>query len=73
MAGVMRRYLLEALPRAGFRRDGKARTPEDLEAAEEVFLTNALQRSTGYVPSALPPIIPAWPLSIFNVIPEDYP
>lgn len=43
VAGVMRRYLLAALPKAGFIVQEKAATPGDLENAEEVFLTNALR------------------------------
>lgn len=42
VAGVMRSYLLTALPKAGYRVHEKPCTPEDLEAADEVFLTNAL-------------------------------
>lgn len=43
VAGVMRRYLMDAMPRAGFDVTEKPVTPEDLEGAEEVFLTNALR------------------------------
>jgi branched-chain amino acid aminotransferase len=43
VAGVMRRTLLEALPTAGFPVQEKAITREDLERADEVFLTNALR------------------------------
>jgi branched-chain amino acid aminotransferase len=43
VAGVMRRHLLEVLPKAGFSVREKATTREDLENAEEVFLTNALK------------------------------
>ncbi|MES1159327.1 MAG: aminotransferase class IV [Bacteroidota bacterium] len=43
VAGVMRRTLLETLPMAGFPVQEKTTTPEDLERAEEVFLTNALK------------------------------
>jgi len=43
VAGVMRRTLLQTLPKAGFPVQEKATTREDLEAAEEVFLTNALR------------------------------
>lgn len=43
VAGVMRRYLIEKLPSAGFRIEEKAVTTTDLLAAEEVFLTNALR------------------------------
>ena len=43
VAGVMRRYLLEALPRAGYCVQEQATTIEDLLAADELFLTNALK------------------------------
>lgn len=43
VAGVMRRRLLEVLPKAGFSIQEKATTAGDLEEAEEVFLTNALR------------------------------
>jgi branched-chain amino acid aminotransferase len=43
VAGVMRRYLLESLPRAGFAVNERAIHPEDLKNADEVFLTNALK------------------------------
>lgn len=43
VAGVMRRYLLEFLPGAGFSVEEKETCREDLEGAEEVFLTNALK------------------------------
>ena len=43
VAGVMRRYLLEFLPGAGFPVVEKETSREDLEDAEEVFLTNALK------------------------------
>jgi branched-chain amino acid aminotransferase len=43
VAGVMRRHLLEVLPKAGFNVQEKVTTREDLEGAEEVFLTNALK------------------------------
>lgn len=43
VAGVMRRYLLEALPRAGYSVQEQATTIEDLLAADELFLTNALK------------------------------
>jgi branched-chain amino acid aminotransferase len=39
----MRRRLLEILPKAGFSVREKVTTREDLENAEEVFLTNALK------------------------------
>ncbi|WP_205513695.1 aminotransferase class IV [Longitalea arenae] len=42
VAGVMRNYLLTALPKAGYTVHEKICTPQDLEAANEVFLTNAL-------------------------------
>lgn len=42
VAGVMRKYLLTELPKAGYTVQEKICTPEDLEAATEVFLTNAL-------------------------------
>jgi branched-chain amino acid aminotransferase len=42
VGGVMRRYLLDQLPKAGYAVQEKICTAEDLEAATEVFLTNAL-------------------------------
>lgn len=42
VGGVMRKYLLNQLPKAGYTVQEKICTPEDLEAATEVFLTNAL-------------------------------
>ncbi|HMH20691.1 MAG TPA: aminotransferase class IV [Puia sp.] len=42
VAGVMRRWLLETLPKAGLPVQEKETSPEDLEGAEEVFLTNAI-------------------------------
>lgn len=42
VAGVMRKYLLTALPKAGYTVHEKICTPDELEAANEVFLTNAL-------------------------------
>jgi branched-chain amino acid aminotransferase len=42
VAGVMRSSLLAKLPEAGYSVHEKACTPEDLAAADEVFLTNAL-------------------------------
>jgi branched-chain amino acid aminotransferase len=42
VAGVMRSYLLATLPEAGYTVHEKFCTPEDVEAADEVFLTNAL-------------------------------
>jgi branched-chain amino acid aminotransferase len=42
VGGVMRKYLLNKLPKAGYTVQEKICTPEDLEAATEVFLTNAL-------------------------------
>ena len=43
VAGVMRRYLLEALPRAGYSVQEQPVNPEELAGADEVFLTNALR------------------------------
>jgi len=43
VAGVMRRYLLEFLPGAGFSVEEKETCREDLEGADEIFLTNALK------------------------------
>jgi branched-chain amino acid aminotransferase len=43
VAGVMRRYLLEALPRAGYSVQEQPVSPEELAGADEVFLTNALR------------------------------
>jgi branched-chain amino acid aminotransferase len=42
IAGVMRKYLLAELPEAGYAVQEKPCTAEELEAASEVFLTNAL-------------------------------
>lgn len=42
VAGVMRQYLLQELPKAGYQVAEKICTVEGLEAANEVFLTNAL-------------------------------
>lgn len=43
VAGVMRRHLLEALPDAGWRVAEKETTIQDLETADEIFLTNAVR------------------------------
>jgi branched-chain amino acid aminotransferase len=43
VAGVMRRYLLENMPGAGFAVQEKIVTPEDLLNADEIFLTNAIR------------------------------
>jgi branched-chain amino acid aminotransferase len=43
VAGVMRRRLLKVLPNAGYSVQEKETTRDDLEGAEEVFLTNALK------------------------------
>lgn len=43
VAGVMRRYLLEALPRAGYSVQEQPVSPEELAGVDEVFLTNALR------------------------------
>jgi branched-chain amino acid aminotransferase len=43
VAGVMRRYLLESLPRAGYTVSEEVVRIGDLEDADEVFLTNALK------------------------------
>jgi branched-chain amino acid aminotransferase len=43
VAGVMRRLLMETLPGAGLPVLEKETTREDLESADEVFLTNALK------------------------------
>jgi branched-chain amino acid aminotransferase len=42
VAGVMRQYVLTELPKAGYTVHEKICTVEELEAANEVFLTNAL-------------------------------
>jgi branched-chain amino acid aminotransferase len=42
VGGVMRKFLLNELPKAGYMVQEKICTPEELEAATEVFLTNAL-------------------------------
>lgn len=43
VAGVMRRYLLETLPGAGWAVAEKETTVRDLETADEIFLTNAIR------------------------------
>jgi branched-chain amino acid aminotransferase len=43
VAGVMRRFLMETIPGEGFQLAEKETTLADLESADEVFLTNALQ------------------------------
>jgi branched-chain amino acid aminotransferase len=43
VAGVMRRHLLASMPRAGFEVEERTVTFEDLLAADEVFLTNAIR------------------------------
>ncbi|MBI5856496.1 MAG: aminotransferase class IV [Sphingobacteriales bacterium] len=43
VAGVMRKYLLEKLPRLNYRIQKKILTVTDLLAADEVFLTNAIK------------------------------
>jgi branched-chain amino acid aminotransferase len=43
VGGVMRRFLLDFLPKAGFTVREKETTVEDLEDAEAVFLSNALR------------------------------
>jgi branched-chain amino acid aminotransferase len=43
VAGITRRCLLEGLPRAGFKIEERETTPEDLENADEIFLTNAIR------------------------------
>lgn len=43
VAGVMRRFLLETMPAAGFSIQEKPVTAEELQNADEVFLTNALK------------------------------
>jgi branched-chain amino acid aminotransferase len=43
VAGVMRRYLLESLPAAGYTVREQPTGPDDLVQADEVFLTNALK------------------------------
>lgn len=43
VAGVMRRHLLEILPRAGYIVHQETVTPEELLTADELFLTNAVK------------------------------
>ncbi|MDO6429699.1 aminotransferase class IV [Flavitalea sp. BT771] len=43
VAGVMRRWLIESLPAAGFRVEERPVAPEDLILAEEVFVSNAIR------------------------------
>ena len=48
VAGIMRRFLLENLPLHGFRTTAEASiTPEDLLAADEVFVSNAVRGLRG--------------------------
>lgn len=42
VAGVMRKYLIENLPASGYALDIKPFTPEDLNSADEIFLSNAV-------------------------------
>jgi len=46
VAGVMRRYLIEKIPDRGYEMREKKLTVEDLENADEVFLTNAIKGIT---------------------------
>ena len=48
IAGVARRFLMEALPAAGFRVEEALLSVAELEAADEIFLTNAV-RGVRYV------------------------
>lgn len=43
VAGIMRRFLLENLPLHGFRAEESNLYPDDLLAADEVFVTNAIR------------------------------
>lgn len=43
VAGVMRQWLIESLPAAGFRVEERPVAPEDLILAEEVFVSNAIR------------------------------
>lgn len=43
VAGVMRRYLLDHLPEAGFTVEEQTLSPGDLDNAVEIFLTNAIR------------------------------
>ncbi|MCO5235885.1 MAG: aminotransferase class IV [Chitinophagaceae bacterium] len=49
IAGVTRQYLLQKLPQSGFTVREQPLTPEDLQEADEVFLTNVIKgvRSVG--------------------------
>ena len=42
VAGIMRRFLLRELPQYGFTVKEKPLTPDDIESADECFLTNAI-------------------------------
>lgn len=42
IAGVMRRHLLDILPKQGYRAEGKILEIRDLQEADELFLTNAI-------------------------------
>ncbi len=42
VAGIMRRFLLRELPQYGFNVVEKPLTPQDIESADECFLTNAI-------------------------------
>jgi branched-chain amino acid aminotransferase len=48
IAGVARRFLMEALPAAGFRVEEALLSVAELESADEIFLTNAV-RGVRYV------------------------
>jgi len=43
VAGVMRRWLLEALPASGYSVGEEPIGPDGLEEAEEIFITNAIR------------------------------
>lgn len=47
VAGVMRRFLLEALPASGYEVREASLTPEVLAAAEEIFISNAIKGIQG--------------------------
>jgi branched-chain amino acid aminotransferase len=66
VAGVMRRFLTDFLPRTRFALHEKATTVEDLRDADGIFLTNAL-RGIQWVGSFMGATYsPDWPLAVYR-------
>lgn len=71
--GVMRRHLLTALPGEGFAVEERPLTVEEVETADEVFLSNAIHglrwvgrfNETTYVPALVPAVYRALVRTIF--------